>query len=410
MSGKTRTVLYQIDHPEPQNCAGFACGLGWNLSNLGDVDGDGVNDLVAAANRQNVTAAGASCTPPAPGCNASQGKAYVFSGAPGKPRTPLYELNNPAPQAEAYFGWGSTAGDVVKADGSQGKDGISEILVGAFQNDFPAGCGNLTPIPSGCRKDQGQAFIFNGAPNLPPGTPRLVRTLDVPPEDRYLSQATNTCVSANPQVTQQQCGGLGIVTEGIGDVNGDGYWDQSGTAWTTGITEPGGQPCRGDAPEPNGCNERQGRIYVYSGKDGSVLRKVDNPVPQTGALFGLQIVQAGAPGDVNGDGFDDIYGNGFQQNGPSRGGGAPITNEGRAWVISGKDGSVLLDLLDPTPTESGTYGYALEKTDYDRDGRPDLYVGRPVRRYRPSTCPLKTRRPSPRATPTSAAAWPRPAT
>ncbi len=72
--------MYVIDHPEPQACAGFACGLGWTISNLGDVDGDGVNDLAAAAVRQNVTAGGVSCTPPvmgAPpnGCNASQGKA-----------------------------------------------------------------------------------------------------------------------------------------------------------------------------------------------------------------------------------------------------------------------------------------------------------------------------------------------
>lgn len=54
----------------------------------------------------------------------------------------------------------------------------------------------------------------------------------------------------------------------------------------------------------------------------------------------------------------------------------PLTNEGGAWVLSGRDGStVLLDLLDPTPEPSGTFGYALETTDYDLDGRPDLHIG-----------------------------------
>jgi len=377
MSGRTRNALYVIDNPQPQACTGFACGLGWTISNLGDVDGDGVNDLAAAANRQNATAGGASCTVGSAGCNASQGKAYVFSGAPGKPKIPLYELNNPQPQANGYFGWASTAGDLVRADGTVGKDGVSEILVGAFQNDFPAGCGDQMTPPNGCRKDQGQAFIFNGAPTLQGGAPRLVRTLDVPAEDRYLNPATGTCVSASSGPTAQTCGGAGIVTEGLGDVNGDGYWDQSLTAWTTGISKTTGQACFGAVPPTTAddCNERQGRIYVFSGLDGQLLRKVDDPVAQEGALFGLQIVQAGAPGDVNGDGFDDIYGIGFQQAGPPRDGNPPLASEGRAWVFSGKDGMVMHAFLDPTPEAQGTFGYALEKTDYDRDGRPDLYMG-----------------------------------
>jgi len=389
MSGRTLTPLYVIDHPQPQACTGFACGLGWNLSNLGDVDGDGIDDLVAAANRQNVTAAGASCTPsPAnTGCNPSQGKAFVFSGAPNRPKTPLYELNNPDPQANGYFGWGSTAGDLVRADNTPGKDGISEVLVGAFQNDFPAGCGEQTPIPVGCRKDEGRAYIFNGNPNLAPGTPRLVRALPTPADDRYVDPATGSCVSANAQVTAQNCGGAGIVNEGIGDVDRDGFWDQSVTAWTTGINPATGEACRGVTPEvaTDACNERQGRIYVYSGRTGDLMRKLDNPVPQQGALFGLQIVQAGAPGDVNADGFDDVYAIGFQQAGPSRNGLPPLASEGRAWVFSGAAVSAgspatpfstpLLSMLDPTPEANGTFGYSLERTDFNRDGIPDLYMG-----------------------------------
>ncbi|MDQ3716610.1 MAG: hypothetical protein M3381_11450, partial [Actinomycetota bacterium] len=63
MSGRTRQPIYRIDHPEPQDCQAFpgasrpptfACGLGWSISNLDDIDGDGISDLVAAANRQNV--------------------------------------------------------------------------------------------------------------------------------------------------------------------------------------------------------------------------------------------------------------------------------------------------------------------------------------------------------------------
>ena len=383
LSGRTRSVLYQIDSPEPQGCSGVGfCGFGWSVSNLGDVDGDAVNDLVVGSVRHNVNpATGASCTPPAGGCNAQQGRAWVFSGAPGKQDTPLYTLDNPRPQAYGAFGWASTAGDVMTAGGLPGRDGISEVLVGAFQNDFPAGCGggpNAPAVPN-CRKDQGQAFIFNGAPGLSPAQ-RLaqVRTLDVPPEDRYVD-AGNACFSPVEGPTTQRCGGLGIVAEGVGDVNDDGFWDQSVTAWTTGIPRPpavDGPPCLGVHPSTpdDVCNERQGRIYIYSGANGSLLRKVDNPEPQQDALLGLQIVEAGAPGDVDGDGHDDIYANGFTQHGPAFPDPAADT-EGQSWVLSGRTGAVLYKLNDPTPERGGQFGYSLAKTDYNKDGRPDLYVG-----------------------------------
>ncbi len=381
LSGRSRSVLYQIDSPEPQGCSGVGfCGFGWSVSNLGDVDGDRVTDLVVGSVRHNATATGDPCAPSAPGCNAQQGKAWVFSGAPGKQDKPLYELNNPQPQAFGAFGWASTAGDVIGANGLPGRDGISEILVGAFQNDFPTpGCGNPEPVVAPCRKDQGQAFIFNGAPGLT-AAQRLaqVRTLNVPPEDRYVD-ANGVCTSPVTAPTGQRCGALGIVAEGVGDVNNDGFWDQSVTAWTTGIPKPpavDGPPCLGVHPSTpdDVCNERQGRIYIYSGRDGSLLRKVDNPEPQQDALLGLQIVEAGAPGDVDGDGHDDIYANGFTQHGP-RFPDVAANTEGQSWVMSGRTGSVLYKLNDPTPERGGQFGYSLAKTDYNEDGRPDLYVG-----------------------------------
>ncbi|CAA9584883.1 MAG: Alkaline phosphatase, partial [uncultured Thermomicrobiales bacterium] len=77
-----------------------------------------------------------------------------------------------------------------------------------------------------------------------------------------------------------------------------------------------------------------------------------------------------APGDVNRDGRADYYANGFSQNGPTG-----LDTAGRAWVFSGATGAVLYEVIDPTPAAGGQFGWSLAKTDYNKDGTPDLYVG-----------------------------------
>ena len=46
-----------------------------------------------------------------------------------------------------------------------------------------------------------------------------------------------------------------------------------------------------------------------------------------------------------------------------------------AWVFNGKTAEVLYKLDNPTPIAGGQFGWSLAKTDYNKDGRPDLYVG-----------------------------------
>ena len=362
ISGKDRSVLYRIDTPEPQATMNFFGGFGFRITNLGDVNGDGVDDLAVGSVTHNVNAiTGEGCQAGEPNCNVGQGKAWVFDGATGKL---LYALNNPVPQANGGFGNVGTAGDI-------NGDGVSDVVVGAYLNDVTvdgsnnvipggAGCGNTTPIPANCRKDQGQAFIFNGK------TGALLRTLNLPPSD-VQPASCNTAVEPSPPGTP--CGNFGIITQGPGDVNGDGVPDQYISAWTYNYdttSAPPGAPCSVGAA---GCNAAQGRIYLFSGRDGTLIRHVDDPEPQAGALFGLQLVEAGAPGDVNRDGHADLYGMGFLQNGPAGPG------EGKSWVFDGASGRVLYALNDPTPEAGGQFGYSLSRTDYDHDGDPDLYVG-----------------------------------
>lgn len=325
VNGKTGQIFYHIDSPEPQANAQF----GFFINVIGDLDRDGKNDIAIGTDAQNV------------GPNVGQGKAWVFSGGDGHV---LYALDNPAPQANARFGSRiGRAGDVTG-------DGVKDIIVGASNNDIPAGCGNATPVPSGCRKNQGQAFIFNGA------TGALVRTLDLPAEDQV---PAGTCSSS--------CGTFGIAVQGPGDVNGDKVTDQLVDAGSYNFYTGTGTPC--GAPEPNGCNEGQGRMYLFDGKTGALLRRIDDPAPQEGAVFGFQDAAPLSPGDVNQDGVADIFGNGFAQNGPAGEG------DGRAWIFSGKTGEVIRELKDPTDTPGGQFAFSESSGDYNKDGVPDTYVG-----------------------------------
>ena len=315
MSGRTHTVLYRIDSPEPQAAAQF----GFYISAFGDSDGDGELDIAIGTDAQNVAG------------NTRQGKAWVFSGRTGTMR---YALDNPDPQADGRFGSRiGSAGDVTG-------DGASDVLVGASNNDIPAGCGvgaSAETIPAGCYRNIGQAYIFDGADG------DLVRTLNVPLVDRAFLGVS--CFSG--------CGSFGIAVQSPGDTNASGVSDQLVTA--SSMTTPLGAAV--------------GRMYVFEGATGALRLRVDPPEPQPGSNFGFQDAAPGAPGDVTLDGRADLYANGFTHNGPAGAG------QGRAWIFNGLTGALVRTLDDPAPTVGGQFGWSVAVTDYNKDGVPDQYIG-----------------------------------
>ena len=383
LSGKSRAVIYAIQSPENQRAAQF----GFAISVLGDVNGDKKDDFAVGTDAHDVyTGTGTRCETVEPnGCNEEQGRAWVFSGASGDM---LYQLDNPNPQPHSERGerrarFGSRIGRAGDLNG----DGRSEVIVGASHNDIPGGCGSLEPgsppppLPAGCLKDQGQAFIFDGSAAGPAVRATALRTLEMPdpvpsaPGDPTRPSPELCAVSEGghgPQ-TGAKCGTFGLAVQGPGDVDGDGITDQLVDAGSYNFYTGSGRPC--GEPEPNGCNEGQGRMYLFSGKSGALVSRIDDPVPQPGVSFGFQDAAPGAPGDVTGDGRADLYGNGFDQDGPAG------RFEGRAWVFDGKataeagTGVVRYTLRDPTPEDGGQFGWSLDKTDYNHDPIPDLYVG-----------------------------------
>ncbi len=247
--------------------------------------------------------------------NTDQGIVWVFDGDPATPSTPLYTINNPKPQASARFG--SRIGNAGLVDA----DTVPDIIVGASNNDV------------GANVDQGQAFIFSGA------TGTLIRTLNQPAS------------SPNDAITN---GHFGLSVQSPGDVTGDGKADQlvDATNFTGGLTN-------------------QGRLYLFDGATGNLVRTIDDPAPQASAFFGFQDVAPQSPGDLNGDKKAEIYANGFLQD---AGG---VTDSGEAWVFDGATGNLRSTLIDPTPEAGGQFGWSMSKTDYNKpaDDINDLYIG-----------------------------------
>lgn len=114
------------------------------------------------------------------------------------------------------------------------------------------------------------------------------------------------------------------------------------------------------APYSNEGGAGAGKIYVYSGQSGELLF---SKTGSTGQGLGMGIEAAG---DLNGDGFGDVF-----AGAPSSGAGA-----GSAYVYSGKDGSVLHAFTRGEANDLfGRKG--MGGVDFDADGVPDLLIGAP---------------------------------
>jgi hypothetical protein len=233
----------------------------------------------------------------------------VAAAAPADAQTLLRTLDSPYPQANAYFGSSVAVGDV-------NGDGKVDIAVGSPGETV------------GGHDLQGRVYVFSGASGA------LLLTLDTPTP------------SPNPQECSFGC------TVALGDMNDDGKADIA----------------VGAVGETVGGNSYQGRAYVFSGADGALLFTLDKPnPPQAEAYFGSSL----AVGDINDDGNADIAVGAFYEDVGGN------NNQGRAYVFSGADGSLLRTLNTPNPQAGANFGYSLAAGDVNGDGKGDVAVGAP---------------------------------
>jgi hypothetical protein len=240
------------------------------------------------------------------------GKVVLFSG---DDCSVLAHCTDPAAANYDRLGQenGLGAGDVTG-------DGISEVIAGAYVADP----GGLT--------ESGKVVVFQYSA---PGTCSVLYTLTDPDAEAYDY--------------------LGVAVAGVGDLSGDGIPDIL-------VGEP-----RDDAGD-------YGSVLVFSGGDGSLVRRLTDP---TGTLSDWLGWSVAASEDLNGDGWPEVLA-GARYAATSQNGDA-----GRVVVFSGKDGSVLFRSAETAGAGSEQLGYSVASVpDVDGDMRPEILAGAPY--HRPS--------------------------
>jgi hypothetical protein len=298
--------------------------LGIGIEGAGDVNADRVPDVIAGA----------------PGSN----RAYVYSGKDGKL---LLTLNS----QDSNEGFGRAASGV----GDQNGDGHADVMVGAPANNT-AGQGSgraylfsgkdgsllltlngekagdaLGSIVAGLR-DGKRSLMSVGAPGAGPNNRGRVYVYEgLTGKARFVIESDDTGAALGAMFTsvagdingdkvpdiyasdfanaargpstgrvyvhsgkdgrrlltltgETQGDGFGIGPADVGDVNKDGYDDLLIGAWQHSAVAQSG-----------------GKVYLYSGKDGSLLETITGRVP--GETFGFDATGAG---DVDGDGVNDF--------------------------------------------------------------------------------------------------------